>query len=157
MTADQVIAKLKEHANPANVEGMARYGINPDTAFGVSAPDIYAIAKEAGTDHRLALELWRTGYREARHVAAVVDDPARVTDTQAERWVRQLDSWDICDGFCNNLMRKTQFAHEKAVEWSARDEEFVKRAGFVMMAVLAVHDKKAKDAVFSRYLRIVAR
>ena len=157
MTAHQILSRLKKLANPKNVEGMARYGINSEKAFGVSVPTLRSIAKEAGRDHRLAAELWKSGYHEARIIAPLVDEPARVTEKQMERWVRDIDSWDVCDLCCNNLFRKTEFAHAKAQEWTSRDEEFVRRAGFVMMAALAVHDKKAPDSRFTRYLPAIRR
>lgn len=157
MTSDQILARLRKLANPKNVEGMARFGINPKNTFGVPVPALRAIAKEAGRDHGLALELWRSGCHEARIIAPLVDEPERVTERQMERWVRDFDSWDICDLCCNNLFRKTEFAHAKAQEWCTRDEEFVRRAGFVMMAVLAVHDKGAPDSRFARYLTVIRK
>lgn len=157
MTAGQILARLRKLADPGNVEGMARYGINPKGTLGVPVPALRAIAKEAGRDHALASALWRTGIHEARIVAPLVEEPDRVTEKQMERWVRDFDSWDICDLCCNNLFWKTEFAHAKALEWSRRDEEFVRRAGFVMMAVLAVHDKAAPDSRFMRYLSAVRR
>ena len=152
MTSEQILARLRKLANPKNVEGMARFGINPENTFGVPVPMLRSIAKEAGRDHGLAAELWKSGCHEARIIAPLVDEPARVTEKQMERWVRDFDSWDICDQCCNNLFRKTEFAHAKAQEWTAREEEFVRRAGFVMMAVLAVHDKKAPDSRFARWI-----
>ncbi len=157
MTSEEIVTKLEGLANPKNVEGMARYGINAEKTLGVPVPTLRAIAKEAGRDHGLAGELWRTGIHEARIIAPLVEEPDRVTERQMERWVRDFDSWDICDLCCNNLFRKTAFAHDKAVEWSGRDDEFVRRAGFVMMAVLAVHDKAAPDSRFTRYLSAVRR
>jgi 3-methyladenine DNA glycosylase AlkD len=156
VTAAEIIGSLKRLADPKNVEGMARYGINTDTAFGVPVPRLRAIAKEIGKDHALAAELWRSGIHEARIIAPLIEDPARVSERQADRWVRQFYSWDICDLCCNNLLRKTPFAHDKALEWSAGEREFVRRAGYVMMAVLAVHDKAAADSVFAEYLRVIA-
>lgn len=157
MTANQILARLKKLANPANVEGMARYGINPENTYGVPVPALRAIAKEAGKDHRLAGELWKSGNHEARIIAPLVEEPSRVTERQAERWVRDFDSWDICDQCCNNLFRKTAFAHDKAAEWCARDEEFVRRAGFALVASLAVHDKDAPDSRFTPHLSAVRR
>ncbi len=157
MTAEQILSRLQELANTKNVEGMARFGINPENTLGVPVPTLRSIAKEAGRDHKLAAELWRSGVHEARIIAPLVDEPARVTEKQMERWVRDFDSWDICDLCCNNLFRKTEFAHAKAQEWCTRDEEFVRRAGFVMMAVLAVHDKAAPDSRFARYLTVIRR
>ncbi|MCK4409903.1 MAG: DNA alkylation repair protein [Candidatus Eisenbacteria sp.] len=157
MTSEQILTRLRKLANPKNVEGMARFGINPENTFGVSVPTLRSIAKEAGRDHKLAAGLWKSGYHEARIIAPLVDEPARVTEKQMERWVRDFDSWDICDLCCNNLFRKTEFAHGKAQEWCTRDEEFVRRAGFVMMAVLAVHDKAAPDSRFTLYLTAIRR
>jgi 3-methyladenine DNA glycosylase AlkD len=152
-----ILQTLRSLAGPEAVEGMARYGINPKHTLGISAPILRNMAKEIGSDHNTALALWKTGVREARTLAALVDEPNSVTEAQAERWARDLDSWDICDGLCNCLLRKTAFAHSKAVEWSTREEEFVKRAGFVLMACLAVHDKQSPDKIFSGYLPLIKR
>jgi len=153
----EVMRKLKALGRPENVAGMARYGIQPKNAYGVSAPAVRRLAKEIGTDHRLAQQLWRSGNHDARGLAALIDDPAAVNAQQMESWAKDFDSWAVVDGACNNLFRKTAFAHRKAIEWAKREEEFVKRAGFSMMACLAVHDKKASDARFLRFLAIVKR
>ncbi len=144
-------------ANPANVEGMARYGINPRNTLGVSMPAVREIAKETGRNHELAAELWASGLHEARILASLVDDPRQVSQEQMEAWAAAFDSWDVCDQVCSNLFDKTPFAYSKAVEWSARPEEFVKRAGFVLMAALANHDKKASDEVFEAFYPIMLR
>lgn len=153
----EVIRRLKAVSVPADLEGMARFGINTKRALGVSIPKLRGLAREIGTDHALAAALWRTRVHEARILAGLVDDPARVTDAQMERWARGFDSWDVCDLMCGNLFDQTAHAWAKAVEWSARDEEFVKRAGFVLMAALSVHDKKAPDAKFRRFFPIIRR
>jgi 3-methyladenine DNA glycosylase AlkD len=136
---------------------MARFGINPDRALGVRVPDLRRLSKEIGTDHRLALALWKTGLHEARILASMVDDPAAVTEAQMESWVGDFDSWDLCDQCCGNLFDKTPFAFVKAIEWATRDEEFPKRAGFALMAWAAVHDKRAADRVFLDLLPIIER
>jgi 3-methyladenine DNA glycosylase AlkD len=115
------------------------------------------MAREIGTDHRLAGRLFSSGVHEARILASMIDDPNRVTEAQADRWARAFDSWDVCDQCCMNLFRKTRFARAKAIEWSERDEEFVKRAAFALMATLAVHDKAAPDAAFKEFLPIIER
>ncbi|QLJ52512.1 MAG: hypothetical protein Sv326_0337 [Candidatus Fermentimicrarchaeum limneticum] len=151
-----IIRRLKFLADPKAVEGMARFGI-PNNTYGVSIPEIRRIAKEAGKNHQLAQELWKSGMHEARILACMVDDPDAVSEGQLEKWVMDFDSWDVCDQCCSNLFDKTGFARVKAVEWSRRKEEFVKRAGFVLMAALAVHDKKASDEEFLRFLPIIKR
>jgi len=157
MTSRQVLSRLKKLGDRKNVEGMARYGINPENTYGVPVPKLREIAREIGRDHALALELWETGIHEARIVAPLIDDPSCVTERQMERWVLDFDSWDIVDQCCNNLFRKTEFAREKALEWCVREEEFVRRAGFVLMATLAVHDKGAPNSLFSRYLTAIRK
>ncbi len=156
-TSSQVIARLKSLANPANVAGMARYGISAEGTLGVSIPAIRAIAKEHRRDHALALELWASGIHEARILAALVDGPAEVTEAQLESWVRDIDSWDVCDGLMNNLFRKVPSAWAKSREWARRKETFIRRAGFVLMATLAVHDKRASDAKFLALLPLIRR
>jgi 3-methyladenine DNA glycosylase AlkD len=153
----EVMRKLKALGSPENVAGMARFGIQPKNAYGVSAPAVRRLAKEIGTDHRLARQLWRSGNHDARGLAALIDDHRQVTEEQMESWAKDFDSWAVVDGACNNLFRKTAFAHPKAIEWAEREEEFVKRAGFSMMACLAVHDEPAPDKQFLRFLAIVKR
>lgn len=136
---------------------MARFGINPHNTLGVSIPNIRAMAKEIRKDHALAQQLWTSGIHEARILAAMIDDPERVTVQQMERWVKDFDSWDVCDQCCSNLFDKTEFGHRKAVEWSKRSEEFVKRAGFTLMACLAVHDKEADNAAFLKFMPVIRR
>jgi 3-methyladenine DNA glycosylase AlkD len=141
-TAKTIIAELKSMANPANVEGMARFGIKSDNTLGISMPALRAMSKPHRKNHDLALELWGSGFHEARILASLVDDPKQVTTEQMEKWTSEFDSWDICDQVCSNLWEKTPYAYDKAIEWSLRDEEFVKRAGFVLMARSVVGGKK---------------
>ncbi len=155
-TPDTVIARLQALANPDNVAGMRRYGINTQDTLGISIYTLRPIAKEIGRDHALALALWDSGIHEARILASYVDAPLEVTEAQLERWVLDFDSWDVCDQVCD-LFGKTPFAYEKAFEWSLREEEFVKRAGFVLMAELAAHDKKAPDEKMAQFLPVIAR
>ena len=152
-----VLARLEAMGSESNREGMARYGINTANAFGVSVYVLRALAKELGTDHELALRLWATGNHEARVLAGMVDHPALVDEEQLEAWVAGFDSWDLCDQVCSNLFDRTRFAHEKAAAWPARDEEFIKRAGFALMAALAVHDKAAADEAFLAFLPLIER
>ena len=157
MSVSSVIRKLKSLSNPANVAGMARYGISPEGTLGVNIPTLRKMAKDIGVDHKLAQDLWKTGVHEARLLAGFVDDPDLVTEKQMERWVLDVDSWDVCDLVCSNLFDQTPFAYKKAVEWARRKETFVKRAGFVLMAALSVHDKGAGDKVFLMFLPIIKR
>jgi len=144
-------------ANPDNVAGMARFGISARNTLGVPMPALRSLARQLGRDHGLALELWASGIHEARILAALVDDPAQVADAQMEQWVLDLDSWDVCDQLCSNLLDRTPMAISKAKVWSRRPETFVKRAGFVLMAALSVHDKKSPDRVFLAFLPLIER
>jgi 3-methyladenine DNA glycosylase AlkD len=154
---DAVIGELRSRRNPRNVEGMARYGINTRGTLGVSMPLLRAIGKRIGKDHSLALALWRSGIHEARILASLVDDPARVTDRQMDAWAGQFDSWDVCDQACQNLFEDVPSAYDKAVEWSRSEKDFVKRAGFVLMARLAASDRHAPDEKFRRLLPVIVR
>lgn len=156
-SAGEIILKLKSLANAENVAGMARFGMNPENTLGVPVPVLRKMANEVGRDHRLAQELWVSGIHEARILACFIDKPEEVTEWQMGKWVKDFDSWDVCDLCCSDLFDRTKFAHQKAVEWSRRNEEFVKRAGFTMMAALAVHDKKASDADFHKFLPLIKR
>ena len=156
-TAENILTELRSMADPEKTSGMARYGINPDKTLGISIPALRAIARRIGKDHALAEELWSTGVHEARILASFIDLPGQVTSEQMEIWASDFDSWDVCDQCCSNLFDKIPFADQKAIEWSAREEEFVKRAGFVLMATLAVHDKKAGDEKFIGFLPYIVR
>lgn len=147
-----VLAELQPHANPENVAGMGRFGIVGKKLLGISVGQIRAIAKKIGHNHELAEDLWASEIFEARLLAAYVAEPARLTRRQATAWAKDFECWADCDGVCLHLFRKTPFAHELAVAWSGRREELVKRAGFTMMATLAVHDKAAANEVFRDYL-----
>jgi len=157
VTRDEVLDRLCSLADPEAKAGMARFGIETETALGIGIPALRALAREIGRDHDLAGKLWASGVHEARVLAALVGDPRLVAEEQMERWVAQIDSWDVCDGVCSTLFDRTPFAYAKAAEWSARDEEFVKRSGFVLMAALAVHDKKAPDERFLEMLPLIER
>lgn len=157
ITPEEILEELRAQANPDNVAGMARFGINPTHTLGIGMPTLLALAKRLGKDHALAQALWDTGVHEARILAALVDRPAEVTEAQMEAWALDFDSWDVCDQVCGKLFDRTPFAYAKASAWSSRPEEFVKRAGFVLMASLATHDKKAGDTAFEQFLPLIAR
>ena len=157
MQASEIIQKIKSLANPANMEGMARYGINVANAYGVSVYTLREIGKEIGKDHELALQLWASGIHEARLLACLIDRPDMITEEQLESWAKDFDSWDVCDVCCGHLFDRTAVAYRKAQEWSEREEEFVKRAGFALMAALSVHDKKASDEDFAGFLPLIKK
>lgn len=155
MTYDQIMEALQQEASPQAVEGMARFGIRGTQVLGISIPVLRKIAKAVGKDHQLALQLWDSGLHEARILASMVAEPQRMSEQQIEAWVSTFDSWDICDQVCGNLFDKTPFAYQKACEWCQREPEFVRRAGFVMMAELAVHDKTAPDEAFLPFFPLI--
>ncbi len=157
VSAEEIIKQMRTRASAKNREGMARFGIDTKTALGVSVTYLREMAskRKLHPNHRLALALWKSNIHEARILASIVDNPAEVDEEQMEEWVRGFNSWDVCDQCCGNLFDKTPFAWSKVEEWSAREEEFVKRAGFAMMATLASHDKKAGDEKFAALLPII--
>jgi 3-methyladenine DNA glycosylase AlkD len=157
MQYKEIIQKIKSLGNPANTEGMARYGINVANAYGVSVYTLREIGREIGKDHELALQLWASGIHEARLLACLIDRPDMITEEQLESCVKDFDSWDVCDVCCGHLFDRTAVAYRKAQEWSEREEEFVKRAGFTLMAALSVHDKKASDEDFVRLLPVIKK
>jgi 3-methyladenine DNA glycosylase AlkD len=157
LSLGSIIAEMKEEADPKAVKGMARFGISSKNTLGLSIPTLRSMAKRIGKDHQVALGLWESGIHEAKILAALVDEPAEVTEAQMEEWVSEFDSWDVCDGCCGTLFDKTPWAHAKAREWSRRKEEFVKRAGYVLMAELAVHDNGAPDKAFLRLFPDIER
>ncbi len=155
--SEEILRQLRTLADPAAVAGMARFGISPENNYGVRVPVLRKLAREIGRDHGLARELWVTGVREARIIAGLVAVPRKVTEQEMEDWVRDFHDWEVCDQTCMNLFQNTAYAYVKAVEWGMRPEEFVKRAGFILMARLAVADEQAGDADFRMFLRLIER
>lgn len=166
-TVDEALARLHAVAKPDQLEGMARYGMTRhtimfhgmavDNRLGISIPDLRRIAKQTGRDHALALELWDTGIAEARILASMVDEPDAVTAGQMDFWVQDFDSWDVCDQICMNLFDKTPLAWDKVYAWAERDEEYVKRAAYALIACLAWHDKEAEDARFLALMPLIVQ
>ncbi len=147
----QITARIRGLANEDVKSGREYFGIKGVDHYGLSSPQMKSIAKEIGRNHKLALELWETGIHEARHIAVLIADPKSVTEKLMEKWLKDFNSWDIVDNCCGTLFNRTDFAFDKAMEWSHRKKEFEKRAGFALMAMLAVHDKKAHDASFLKF------
>jgi len=153
--AREVVRTLERMGDPQRRDGMARYGIDTSRALGISVTELRPLARDLGHDHDLAAALWASGVHEARILASLVDEPARVSQAQMDAWVADLDSWDVCDAVCGNLFDRTPFALDKAVEWSAREPEFEKRAGFALMAWAAVHRKDLPDRAFASLLPLI--
>ncbi len=157
MDIEQVITSLVRFADETRLENMNRYGINTTQALGIPLSILRPYAKRIGTKHALALSLWNTDIHEARLISTIIDDPTQVTEDQMEQWAADFNSWDLCDQCCMNLFDKTGFVYKKINEWTDRQEEFVKRAGFVLIAVLAVHDKTAADSTFKRFFPLTIK
>ena len=153
-TAD-ILDQLKAKAHPDNLEGMAKFGMAVENRLGVSVPEMRRIAKETGKDHKLAIQLWKTGIADARIMASMIAVPEKLTEKEMEAWVKDINSWDVCDQVCMNLFEKTPLARRKIIEWSEREEEFVKRAAFALIACLAWHDKQATDQEFTERLSVI--
>jgi 3-methyladenine DNA glycosylase AlkD len=156
MELDEVLSELKKNSNEHDREGMARFGINPKYTLGVRIPILRKIARKSGKNHGLALGLWKTRIHEARILASMVEDPSRVSEKQMDSWIRDFDSWDVCDQCCMNLFYKLPFAYEKAIGLTNEKKEFVKRAGFTLMAVFAVHSD-FDDSKFEKFFPIIKR
>jgi 3-methyladenine DNA glycosylase AlkD len=154
-SVEEVLQKLRAKARPDQLEGMARYAIVGEGRLGVSVPEMKKIAKEAGKDHGLALNLWKTGIPDARIVAGMVGEPGKLTEKQMEDWVKDFESWDVCDQVCMNLFEKTPLAIKKIHDWSKRDEEFIKRTAYSLIACLAWHDKQAEDEKFTGLFQVI--
>lgn len=148
---------LQANRTDRDFANLARFGITATNPLGVSIANIQKLAKELGRNHDLARALWGTNCYEARLLAAFVDEPAKVTSAQMDRWTKDFDNWGICDTLCFHLYDRTPFAYDKVELWSGKQEEFVKRAGFALLASLAGHDKKAGDPPFLRGLELVER
>jgi 3-methyladenine DNA glycosylase AlkD len=153
----EALVWLERHGTKKNRDGLVGYGIHAPSAFGVPVGAVHRLAKQFGTNHDLAVALWKTKRYEARLLASFVDDPVRVTAAQMDRWARDFDNWGICDTVCFKLFDQSPHAWHKVEQWSTRREEFVKRAAFALLASLALHNKGAADPWFLRSLALIAR
>lgn len=152
-----IIKAIKSQYNKKNIEGQARFGIKVPNNYGASIPFLRNLAKKTGKDHQIALKLWDSKIHDARILAGMVDDPKLVTSKQMDNWTSEFNSWAVCDQVCSNLFGETEYAYQKAFKWAKDKREFVKRAGYVMMAVLAVHDRKATDEKFKKFFPIITK
>lgn len=155
VSLDEALQLLKCKAVPENIPGMKRYGMSEEGRLGVSVPEMRAIAKKLGKNHLLAQQLWDSGYAEARILASMVDEPEVLSEEQMDRWVQELNSWDVCDQVCMNLFEKSPLAWKKIPEWSRREEEFVRRASMALVACLAWHDKGELNEAFIELMPVI--
>ena len=154
----EALAWLEEHSSgKIRDEMLPRYGINAPKAFGVSVANLHKLAKITGHNHEFALALWKTGWYEARMLAALVDEPERVTPAQMDQWCRDFDNWGICDTVCFKLFDQSPHAYKKVEQWAKRRDEFVKRGAFALMASLALHDKEASDDCFAKWFPLIEK
>jgi 3-methyladenine DNA glycosylase AlkD len=156
ITLEEAIKMIRSRASPDRLSGMARYGMCVEDRLGLSVPEMRLIARQIGRNHALAIALWQTGLAEARMIASMIADPACVTDELMEAWVKDFNSWDVCDQVCMNLFEKTPHAWRKIYEWAQRDEEYVKRAAYALLACVAWHDKTAANERFIQALPVIS-
>lgn len=154
-TIKLVLKELRAHARPGELAGMARFGMAIENRLGLSVPEMRKLAKKIKKNHQLALQLWKTGIAEAQIVGALIAEPDKLTESQMESWVKDFNSWDVCDQVCMNLFDKSPLAWKKVKDWAHREEEYVKRAAFALIACLAWHDKQASDDQFLPFLSII--
>ena len=154
---DDVVTRLRKLGSKSVRDGMLRYGIPNENAFGISVGKIQKLGKELGRNHELALALWETGFYEARMLAAFVDDPKLVTPAQMDRWCKDFDNWGIVDTVCFKLFDETPHAWKKVEQWSKRSDEFQRRAGYALLACLGVHDKQAGNEKFIACLPLIEK
>ncbi|MBN1638362.1 MAG: DNA alkylation repair protein [Ignavibacteriales bacterium] len=155
MLINIILEKLHSFKNTKNIEGMARFGMSSENRLGISIYTLREIAKEIPKSNKLAKELWKTGIAEARILASMVDKPEKVTNAQMEKWVKDFNSWDVCDQVCDNLFQWTKFVYQKIDEWAKRKEEFVMRAAFTLVACVAFHHKELSDEYFINLFPII--
>ncbi len=156
-SADSILAELRRLADPGRVEGMAKFAVGGKNTLGVSMPAIRGVARGVKRNHALAKALWASGIHEARILASMVAEPSKLTAREMNQWVKDFDSWDVCDQICLNLFCETPRAFARAIAWSSARREFEKRAGFALMACLAVHAKKESDERFFPFLAAIER
>lgn len=152
MTYEEVLNELKSMADPKFAGQLAMAGINNNKALGITMPQIRELAKKAGKNHEIAGQLWKSGIHEGKLLSIFVEEPQKVTEQQLDDWVKDIDSWDICDQCMAALTIKTPYAYDKAFEWVKSEEEFIRRSGIVTLVAITVHDKKQSDEVIAGFL-----
>lgn len=157
MTFDEIVKELKTYANPKNILGMKRFGIQGKNMLGISVTFLRKFAKKIPKNHKLALKLWETGIHEIRMLASMVDEASEVTEKQMDKWTADFDSWDICDGVCMNLFCKTPFVDKKIYEYAKSKKEFVRRTAFTLIACLACKKKGWKDRDLIKYFELIEK
>lgn len=157
MNCAEILRELESKGDPVAVQALERFGIRAKKAYGWSAPALKRLARQIGKNQVLARQLWSSAILDARGLATLVAEPDKVSERQMERWAKDFDSWAVCDAACFHVFRHTRFAYRKCFAWSSRKEEFVKRAGFALMAGLAVSDKEAPDGAFLAFLPLIKK
>lgn len=153
-----VIAELKTLSDPSKISlKEQKFGICANNSLGVYQKDLKRLAKEIGQDNKLALELYESGIYEARILCSKIFSPRDITEELMETWASEFENWEICDSFCMGFFARSDLALSKAIEWSNRDEEFVKRAGFVIMAAYGFAHKEADNHTFTQFFPIIKR
>lgn len=155
MNFEEIIKLLESKRNPRNEEGMRRFGIKGNIILGISVMELRKIAKMIGKNHELAIKLWNSGVHEARILAALVETPDNLTEKQLEKWVSEIDSWDVCDMLTNALLDRSEMAISKMEKWAKDEHEYVRRTPFSMIAWIACHNKQMKDADFEKYFKLI--
>lgn len=155
--AQAVLAELERLGDPQVKAVKARFAITAENSYGIFLKDLDALAKRLGKDNALALELFDSGVYEGQLLCSRLFDAGHVTPRLMEKWSRAFVNWEICDTFCMSLLGKTPFAYEKAFLWAERKPEFQKRAGFVLMVVVAFTDKYRSDADIRKFFPVMLR
>jgi 3-methyladenine DNA glycosylase AlkD len=154
---NDIINWLNSQRNETNIAGMKRFGIEVSTAFGVKMPVLRAKAKEIKKNMELSRELWQTGFHEARMIAGFIADPKKITEKDMDDWVKDFNSWDICDVVCFGLFCKTDYYNKKIIEYSSNESEYIRRAAFAMIAGMALQNKKLPDEAYYKYLNLIEK
>ena len=157
MEVKEIIDFFEQRIDKKNLEGMARFAINSGRSYGVRIPVIRQLAKELKKNHDLAIVLWDHPYRETRILAGLIADPKQFTEEDANNWVKEFDDWELCDQSCFNLFHKLEYANDLVYQWVESDQEFIRRAGFSLVAKLAIVQKKRDDEEFIQFLKLAEK
>ena len=157
MDCQEMINELRAQASEKYRENMIRMGIPAENSIGVATSVVRGLAKKAGKSQELASELWNTKYHEARMLAVLLMDPKITTEVEAERLIRDVMSWDLCDHLCKNLFLKMKNRDIFIAEWIQEPQLYKKRAAFVLIAASVIHDRKLTDETVDGYLELVTQ
>jgi 3-methyladenine DNA glycosylase AlkD len=144
MNKAEVMQQLETMGTEQNRKVYARHGVKGEQ-FGVSFADLGKLKKRIGVDHDLAGELWETGNHDARVLAAMIADPARMKSEDLDAWAKDLENYILTEAF-SKLAGSTPDAGTRMEKWINAEDEWIATAGWNVMTHLMMRPGGLPDS-----------